>query len=157
MKLMRSSRNRILAGWLLTFVMLIMATASGASWQCLDGHACPPGCLMTKGSPAPAKRACCPTASVSCPLSPSAVHIAPVGTGEHCSSSVCVLRLRARPDAAKHSVGLHIADLWFVLPVSISLPHCSVVSPAFFPDPVYPARGGGTSPASPRAPPSLLG
>lgn len=104
-----STRRR----WFLRLVAITVIAAMGsgslasqAMWQCLDGHPCPPGCLMTHGQAAAhSGRDCCkakPTRSPSahCALCTPAPTLKRAVSSQSCTSPQCVLRLKAKPDVA---------------------------------------------------------
>jgi hypothetical protein len=105
--------------WLLCVAFVWMASVSGASWQCLDGHPCPPGCAMLhRGNPQDAKGA---SSLPSCCVSQDrpdvgAAHCSLCATvrsnhprvQERCTSPHCVLRVNAKPDV-NTSAHLHFA------------------------------------------------
>lgn len=83
--------------WVQVIVIFAMTTASGASWQCLDGSRCALGCKMPHGitalvptSASPTEAHClrCPTASDSVQRLPRAGDLTSV-----CTAPYCVLRI----------------------------------------------------------------
>ena len=158
--------NRKVVVWLLSAAFILMNTASGASWQCLDGHACPPGCTMqhigTSSKGSTSIHACClrqmnPNAvSLHCALCSSA---SPQHSRikERCTSPVCVLHIQAKPDISTHSQ-FHFIDDAAVIPLQlqpqVDIPIETITlsygSPRAPPDRLV------LLPSSPRAPPVCL-
>lgn len=104
--------NRKGVAWFLSVAFVLMATVSGASWQCLDGHLCPPGCTMqqsggkVKSSGSVSVPSCCVSHGSSpqvhrspCALC-AAAHASNSQLKARCTSSVCVLRMQAKPDSS---------------------------------------------------------
>ena len=149
----RSLYNLRGCAWFLSVVFVLMATVSGASWQCLDGHPCPPGCTMQQSEQqnrsdraAAPLRACCVShrsaqnAPVHCTLC-STAHAANSQFKVRCTSPICVLRTQMKPDADTHT------SVPFVLDAAVTLP---------LPVPIYvllPEETGSVSFGSSRAPP----
>jgi len=98
--------NRRGVAWLLCVAFILMASVSGASWQCPDGHACPPGCTMQHGGEkangASSPHACCMPqnsrnpGAAHCPLC-STASAANTQIKERCTSPICVLHVKAKP------------------------------------------------------------
>lgn len=94
---------------LLALAVMLMSSASGASWQCPDGHLCPPNCTMQhpghKSRPSSnALKACCiakKAASDSTPLceTSSKSFSAHDAFHESCTSSVCVFKAAVKSEA----------------------------------------------------------
>ncbi len=162
----RSLPNRRGVAWLLSVAFILMASVSGASWQCLDGHACPSGCTMQRvgaGTHGNASLpACCrPRQSggmgmAHCALCSSASpkH---AQMRERCTSPVCVLRVQVKPDINTQ------AHFHFVFDTTAVLLPCA--APALLPEQAAPLTFGSPRappgrmvlrPSSPRAPPTLL-
>lgn len=149
----RSLHNRRWVAWLLSMAFVLMTLPSGASWQCLDGHPCPPGCTMqhrggnpdAKGSASP--HACClPQTSANA----GAAHCALCASArpehaqikERCTSPICVLRVQAKPDISTP------APVHFVLDFDTTAILLPVSSPMLVPE-----ETASVSFGSPRAPP----
>lgn len=159
--------NRIRITWLLTVAFALMALPSGASWQCLDGHACPPDCTMqqartTKRSSA--SHACClpqkerGTGSTHCALcSEARPEYAKVK--ERCTSSVCVLRIQAKPDVVTPAYSHFLFDFETSVPflpfssVDVCLEERTILS---FSESRAPPGSLSLCLFSPRAPPFFL-
>jgi len=150
----RSLHNRRGIVWLLSVAFVLMAMGSGASWQCLDGHPCPPGCTMlhmrektqAKGSSSP--HACCVQQDSA---NAGTAHCAFCSTArstntqmeERCTSPICVLRIQAKPDVTTQ------AHIHFVFDTAaILLP---VIEPVLIPE-----ATGSVSFGSSRAPPDQV-
>lgn len=155
-----TKNNRRWISALLTMATMFMSTASGASWQCPDGHLCPPGCKMMQPESqgkAVKVRACCLESSQSgVKAAPSqTVRSCTVSLG--CKSSRCVLRYLSKPDVRTSPTSLSIPmDVQAILPV-FALPiiisdskTCLYALP-----PRAPPRNGFIFLHSPRAPPVL--
>ena len=150
----RSLYNLRGGAWLLSVVFVLMATVSGASWQCLDGHPCPPGCTMQhRGDPVTTNgsasgHACCAphsspnTGKAHCVLC-SAARPNSSQVKARCTSPVCVLRTQMKPDVSVQAHAFVVFDITAVLPAV----------------PVYvlvPEVTGSISFGSSRAPPDRL-
>jgi hypothetical protein len=152
----RPFQNRRWVAWLLSMAFALMTLPSGASWQCLDGHACPPGCTMqhigenakAKGPASP--RACClpqnskNTGAVRCALCSSAGSKYSQ-TKERCTSPVCVLRAKNKPDISA------ITHVHFVFDVDTNAILLPLPSPILVPEETVFLSFG-----SPRAPPDRV-
>ncbi len=107
----RPFQNRRWVAWLLSMAFVLLTLPSGASWQCLDGHTCPPNCTMQQsgGQSQPSGSLPVPSCCLS-RSSPSAakIHCALCSTARaansqlqtRCTSPVCVLRIQAKPDSS---------------------------------------------------------
>jgi len=103
----RSLYNRRWVAWLLSIAFVLMTLPSRATWQCLDGHACPPDCTMQhmgeNAQCSPSPHACClsqsskGTGGVHCALC-SGAGSKNAQIKERCTSPVCVLRTISKPD-----------------------------------------------------------
>ena len=93
--------NRRGMGWALTFAIFVMASASSASWQCLDGTPCAPDCKMLHSVVARASACAVPVAPhcSHCPTASVAVQSIAQAGGSSCSCTTphCVLRSTDRP------------------------------------------------------------
>ena len=165
MRSIRFWNNRRLLPLLLVLSIVSMATASGASWQCLDGHKCPPGCTMLHESssssekPEAVHHACCletpkATSGSSCPNRES---LTGPKLKKGCTSPTCVLRIMAKPDAAASP---HVTVLSPDVAVLVPLVPTSVITEEtkalFVSSPRAPPRSGICRLLSSRAPPSLI-
>ncbi|HLJ57173.1 MAG TPA: hypothetical protein VKT77_19200 [Chthonomonadaceae bacterium] len=146
----------------------VWALPSGAAWQCLDGHACPPGCTMQRVGSGSASRApgslpaCCGSHAGApgghCPLCSGARPQHARMSGQ-CTSPVCVLRVQAKPDVTtgSHFHPAVVFALVAALPPPVApIPAPESPSPATFSSPRAPPERPAAPPRSPRAPPSLL-
>lgn len=164
----RLRHNRRGIAWLLSVAFVLMATASGTSWQCLDGHPCPPGCTMqhlgehAQETRASALPACCqPQQNAKA----SAEHCALCSTAratntrvtEACTSSICVLRIKAKPDL---TAPVHLLFLFdspaILLPGPAPLLVAQETDVLAFGSPRAPPERRVLRLTSPRAPPVLL-
>lgn len=94
---------------LLALAVMLMSSASGASWQCPDGHLCPPNCTMQhpghkSGTLSNALKACCiaKKAASDAPLineTTSKSFSARDAIHESCTSSVCVFKAAVKSEA----------------------------------------------------------
>ncbi len=94
---------------LIALAVMLMSSASGASWQCPDGHLCPSNCTMQHPghksiSSSNAIKACCiakKTTSDSTPLceTTSKSFSARDAIHESCTSSVCVFKAAVKSEA----------------------------------------------------------
>ena len=112
-----SIHNRKWLAWLLSAAFVLMTLPSVATWQCLDGHACPPGCTMqhmgenAKANGSSSPRSCCllknskEDGSQHCALCTSANSKNSL-VKERCTSPMCVLRTIEKPDSSA-TVGAH--------------------------------------------------
>lgn len=146
------TRNRQSHGWFawaLVLALVGVTSSSGASWQCPDGHLCPPGCRMSAHSPADAGQEA--PECEHCKLAAKAkASISSAG----CTSPNCVLRVSPKPDSLTAAKVFLAIDTTAFLPAPAVAPRLSAsTSPSFSLAPL-PPRAGGTSPHSPRAPPS---
>jgi hypothetical protein len=107
-----SFHNQRWTAWLLSVAFGLMASVSQASWQCLDGHPCPPGCTMqhmgeaANRNPSAPRPACC----VSRESTPAraAGHCAKCADAKPsnsrikggCTSPICVKRIADKPHAS---------------------------------------------------------
>ena len=122
----RSLHNCRGFAWILSIAFVLMATVSGASWQCLDGHPCPPGCTMqhrgeqTKANGPDAPHACCtahavpsagpPRCALCSTARPKNAHLK-----ARCTSPVCVLRTQVKPDVGTQTHAPFALDVTAVL------------------------------------------
>lgn len=116
--------------WLLCVAFVFMAAPSDAAWQCLDGHPCPPDCAMQKtggaSKPSAAHRECCkPQKSAEanakgCALCASA-RPEQANIKEGCTSPVCVLRVKAKPDVASPAPLFFLFDFDYDVAMLFSL------------------------------------
>jgi hypothetical protein len=158
------------AGWFLSLLLLTMSLSAQASWQCLDGHLCPPGCTMQHGAQQPGAQgaasvpACClprngakaAGAAMHCSLCAQA-RPGHSRIKERCTSPVCVLRVQARPDVAPQSHVLLVFDTTAILlsyfePITVP----EETAPRFFGAPRAPPDRIVVRLCSSRAPPVLL-
>ena len=160
----RTFANRRGIAWLLSVAFLLMAVASGASWQCLDGHPCPPECVMlhqedSAQAHSASPPACCipkekiasgaPHCALCSKASPANTRIQ-----EGCTSPGCVLRIQARPDILSQShfyFGFDTATL--LLPNTLCVPAPKMTGAVSFRSPRAPPNPGIVRITSPRAPP----
>lgn len=137
--------------------MLACATASNATWQCLDGRPCPPGCRMTQLGPGSALPSCCRTHH-GCPLCAGAAMGLRAGSGAQCSSSICVLRFASKPDVrlrgVRPAVPAEIPTAPLVFAAAPLVPESTIARYASVARP--PPREAVLAVLSPRAPPALL-
>jgi hypothetical protein len=157
-----------LAAWLVSLAFALLALPTGAAWQCLDGHACPPGCTMQRlGLEAAARSpgslpACCrPHAGAPaqrCPLCSGArpQHARLKG---RCTSPVCVLRIQAKPDVMSQAPVHFVLDFHAAVaqpPAAASVPAPELGEALAFSAPRAPPGRTARLLVSPRAPPTLL-
>lgn len=160
--------NRRWVGWLLSIAFVLMTLSSEASWQCLDGHACPPGCTMqhTDGDVKHASmpRACCllrnskGTGAVHCALCAGAGPEYARGK-ERCTSPICVLRVKQKPEISRATPAYFAFDLdtnTILLPIPAPVLIPEEMVPLSFGSPRAPPERIVVRPSSPRAPPVLL-
>jgi len=153
--------------WIVSAAFLSMSVVSQASWQCLDGHPCPPGCSMqhageaSKGSALPA---CCmpkashPTPAGGCRLCSTAKssHTTKV---EGCTSPICIKQIKARPQIAGPAHFDFVFDFdstAVLLPELSPLPAPEVTVLLVSAPPRAPPGVAVVTRYSPRGPPSLL-
>ena len=166
----RSLYNRSGVAWLLSMAFVLMTLPSGASWQCLDGHLCPPGCTMQhRGQDAASGgsstlRSCCLTHKsenakrARCALC-STARPEHSQLKERCTSPVCVLRIQAKPDASTPTHVPFVVDLdttAILLPVSTLVLLPEETASLSFGSPRAPPGRVPACLRSPRAPPVLL-
>ena len=166
---LRLLKNKRWVSWLLTVAFALMATVSRASWQCPDGHPCPPGCTMQHAGASPVGRArslhaCClaplPAAKPGgphCPLCavarPSHAHLT-----EQCTSPLCELHVKAKPFASVPSHADYVFDIevpGILLSHASPVPAPEVTVIAAFGAPRAPPNRSVVRPPAPRAPPRL--
>ena len=154
--------------WILCTAFLAMSVVSQASWQCLDGHPCPPGCSMQHQGEVPkgaAPHACCVArpdrprpGSTACSLCASAApsHGSSV---KRCTSPICVKHLKAKPhvSAPPHFDFVYDFDSTAILlPQPTPLPLLTVSGPIVSSPPRAPPGRAVVCSYSPRGPPALL-
>jgi hypothetical protein len=153
----RQPLNRRLTAWLLMAALVFSVASSGASWQCLDGHPCPPGCKMTSNPTAASTRSCCQTAKKNCPMCAGASAAPHSGVRMGCTSPICVVRFKDKPDALKQAVvRFHVELEAVVLPPTPVLIAPEMTASVYAGSPRAPPRHIVTRSCSPRAPPILL-
>ncbi len=146
------------AHWLMAILLFCTANVSHAAWQCLDGHLCPPGCvLLPRRDAAQSPASCCVTKQGHCSMCLTGTRITERKTQTACTSSVCVLRIQAFPDAVSVTHTFDFVDTPAILPTitftsdSIQLVALIASTPSR-----APPRTRLVLSHSPRAPPVLL-
>ena len=156
----RTQNNRKWLGWLLTIVMIVLALPSGASWQCLDGTACPSGCPMLQDSRSRMTSCKSPTGqhcALCAPRITAVVISLHHGDTLSCTTPKCVVRVSERPASTmQHGVEFHVPLLALPPPARFAFVINEPSIPASFPIrlPFFPQRF--LRPASGRAPPVSL-
>jgi hypothetical protein len=153
-----AQQNRRVAAWLVAISIFLMGTAANATWLCLDGSPCLPGCAH-----GPHEAGVAPTAAgvqedgPRCGRCPS-TSVRPTqasGTLNAEPSSGCRLSAAPAPDSALRDGPAAHADTSALLPVSFAVMPASRPSISFLP--AAPATGPPpSSPHSGRAPPARL-
>ena len=154
--------------WILCVAFLAMSVVSQASWQCLDGHPCPPGCSMQHQGDAPkatAPRACCVlgpdrsrAGSAGCSLCASAAP-SHSSSAERCTSPICVKNIKAKPHVLPSAHIDFVFDFDFtaiLLAQPTPLPLPTVSCPIVSSPPRAPPGRAVVCSYSPRGPPTLL-
>jgi hypothetical protein len=101
----RLLNNHRWAAWVLCAAFVLMSVVSRASWQCLDGHPCPPGCTMQHDGAAgkgASSQACCVAGSERSRSAAAACKLCATATPKHkssesCTSPICVKHIQAKP------------------------------------------------------------
>ena len=148
----KSHKQRWIA-FLLSMVVMMTALPSLASWQCPDGHLCPPNCQMQHGAFPTGNfdsHSCCKiqkradSGKASCGLCKNAkTKHAQLKTG--CTSSTCVLRMQSKSEMVAVST-FHFTSVSDA-PATLPLFTASVVAIEATKSLVF---------SSPRAPPGRL-
>ena len=96
--------NRKWVCLLVSMALLLVGTASGASWQCLDGKPCPLDCKMQHGGTpnATTSIATAPAHCSHCPSGTAPLQITnPLGrSGLACTTPQCVIRISDHPTSS---------------------------------------------------------
>lgn len=162
----RSLHNQRGIAWLLSMAFVLLTLPSGASWQCLDGHPCPTGCTMQhrEGNGAASPRACCMArkgahaGTAPCALCSSA-RPGHSQINEGCTSPICVLRVKAKPEISALAHVHFVFDLdmtAILLPVSSPVLLPEETASLYYSSPRAPPDRVVVRIHSPRAPPRLL-
>lgn len=154
----RLNHNRRMVSLFLTMVMLIVGSASNASWACADGKPCAPDCRMLHGAPADAASHTSDLPHCAhCASQSASTHLTGSVGGKDCSCSTprCVLRFSDRPvSSVQQLIAAPILDA-VVLPtpieIGVATPTTSgIVAPklSFFPQHFLRLHSGRAPPAS---------
>ena len=166
MKSRRHHNSKWLA-WLLSIAVAMTILPAQASWQCLDGHLCPPDCAMqrakedTKASEAPMQ---CLLAKKTNSASGDHCSLCATAQPSHsqskelCTSPICVLRIQLTPDTITTVPLQHVFDVDNVVVLAPAASHLIVAeatSPLSFGSLRAPPGSVVSRLHSSRAPPAL--
>jgi len=164
----RFLQNHRWIAWVLCAAFVSLSVTSHASWQCLDGHPCPPGCSMQhEGAPGNVggTHACCITGSTRAGASTSACKLCATAAPSHkntesCTSPICVKHIQAKPHVAQPQS--HVGFVFDFDSTAILLPaHAPTLVPEvtallISAPPRAPPGRAHVCAHTPRGPPSLL-